>query len=98
MADATTGPARRQRSRRCEPCSRRPPTTSRSWRLRVIATDAGGRDEWVGIDDIEVSAVSDRAGAGPIRRPRLSAAGTRPGAVPDPEPAGAGAARRGGRS
>ena len=59
--------------------------------VRVITTDAAGRDEWVGVDDIEVTAASAGGGTGtcPGRAPfpcRALAPGRGPGPAPGPIP------------
>jgi hypothetical protein len=56
--------------------------------LRVITTDANGRDEWVGVDDIEVSATTvagpdDCASTDPPPQPGPAPA---PSPLPEPEP------------
>jgi len=58
--------------------------------LRVITTNADGRDEWVGVDDIEVSAAAvagpgDCGGADPPPE-RNPAPAPAPGPLPGPEP------------
>jgi hypothetical protein len=56
--------------------------------VRVITTNAAGQDEWVGVDDIEVTAASVHGG-GPGACPRLDPApspGPPPGPAPVPPP------------
>jgi hypothetical protein len=54
--------------------------------VRVITTNAVGQDEWVGIDDIEVSAASAGGGSGGCSEPPPPGPGSEPPA-PDPGPA-----------
>jgi hypothetical protein len=53
--------------------------------LRVITTDAAGRDEWVGVDDIEVSAAAPGGCGG--QDPPPSPPGLQPAPGPGPLPA-----------
>ena len=56
VADATTGPGEATRVTEVRTVLPVAADDRPLVQLRVMATDAGGRDEWVGIDDIEVSA------------------------------------------
>jgi hypothetical protein len=78
VADATTGPGEATRVTEVRTVLPVAADGQPLVQLRVIATDADGRDEWVGIDDIEVSA---GAVAGP------GGCGTDPPSPPAPPPA-----------
>jgi hypothetical protein len=54
--------------------------------LRVITTDAAGRDEWVGVDDIEVSAGAPGGCGGPQPPPDPPGPQPAPGPGPLPTP------------
>ena len=78
VADATTGPGEATKVTEVRTVLPVAADGQPLVQLRVIATDAGGRDEWVGVDDIEVSAA---AVAGP------GDCGTNPPPAPSPPPA-----------
>jgi hypothetical protein len=82
VADATTGPGEATKVTEVRTVLPVAADDRPLVQLRVIATDAGGRDEWVGIDDIEVSAgaVSGPGDCGEVEPPPP------PEPVPLPEP------------
>jgi hypothetical protein len=86
VADATTGPD--EATRVTEVRTVLPATADDQplVYLRVIATNADGRDEWVGVDDIEVSAaaVTDPGSCGGTQPPPQL--GPPPVPVPPPDP------------
>jgi len=88
LADATTGPGEATRVTEVRTVLPAAADDQPLLELRVIATDAGGRDEWVGIDDVEVGAgaVAGPGGCGtnPPDQPALPAV---PAPVPLPDPA-----------
>jgi hypothetical protein len=95
VADATTGPGEATRVTEVRTVLPAAADDQALLELRVIATDAGGRDEWVGIDDIEVSAGAvsgspDCGGAdpppAPIPEPPMPPPPPGPGPAPDPQP------------
>ena len=83
VADATTGPAEATSVTEVRTVLPVAADGQPLVQLRVIATDAEGRDEWVGIDDIEVStgAVAGPGGCG--TEPPVQPA---PPSVPPPTP------------
>ena len=93
-ADATTGPGEATRATEVQTVLPAAADNQPLLELRVIATDAGGRDEWVGIDDIEVSARAasgpgDCGGEGPPQAPPPPPSpppSPAPVPLPDPEP------------
>ena len=93
-ADATTGPGEATRATEVQTVLPAAADNQPLLELRVIATDAGGRDEWVGIDDIEVSARAasgpgDCGGEGPPPAPPPPPSpppSPAPVPLPDPEP------------
>jgi hypothetical protein len=86
VADATTGPGEATKVTEVRTVLPAAADGQPLLELRVIATDAGGRDEWVGIDDIEVSAgaVSGPGDCGSDPPPPPPAPVPLP--LPDPEP------------
>jgi hypothetical protein len=84
VADATTGPGEATKLSRVSVSLPAAADGQPLVQLRVITTNAAGQDEWVGIDDIEVSAASG-GGSGCSEPP---APGPGPGPpVPGPRPA-----------
>jgi hypothetical protein len=84
VADATTGPGEATAVARVRTVLPGAVDDQALVELRVITTDAAGRDEWVGLDDVEVSAAAvtdpgDCGGAEPPPQPG-------PPPVPPPEP------------
>jgi hypothetical protein len=92
VADATTGPGVATAVTELRTVLPSAVDDQRVVELRVITTDAGGRDEWVGVDDIEVSAAGvagpgDCGGEDPPPGPGPSPApGPPPSPAPGPEP------------
>ena len=92
VADATTGPGEATRSTEVRTVLPAAAGNQPLLELRVIATDAVGRDEWVGIDDIEVSAgaVSEPGDCGeegpPLAPPPPPSPPPVPAPVPLPDP------------
>jgi hypothetical protein len=91
VADATTGPA--EATARTEVRTVLPAAVDdrELVHLRMITTNAGGRDEWVGIDDIEVSAgavacTGPLPGSDPPGPPTPGPAPPSPGPPPEPVP------------
>jgi hypothetical protein len=93
VADATTGPGEATAVTRIRTVLPAAVDDQPLVELRVITTDAAGRDEWVGLDDVEVSAGAVTApgecggmdpppGPGPAPGPPPE-----PGPYPTPEPA-----------
>lgn len=84
VADATTGPGEATAVTRIRTVLPAAVDDQPLVELRVITTDAAGRDEWVGLDDIEVSAgaVAGPGDCGGMEPPP----GPRPGPAPTPEP------------
>jgi hypothetical protein len=84
VADATTGPA--EATARTEVRTVLPAAVDdrELVHLRLITTDAAGRDEWVGVDDIEVSAGA--VGCGGEDPPPAPGPGPEPGPGPGPAP------------
>ena len=97
VADATTGPAE---ATAATPVTVTLPAAADGQPLvevRVITTDAPGRDEWVGVDDIEVTAAATTPpggcgeeqpppGPGEGEPPSAPGAGQPPGPLPVPQP------------
>src|SRR5829696_8558314 len=75
VADATSGPGEATKVTRVTMNLPAAADGQRLVQVRVLTTDAAGQDEWVGIDDIEVTAAT--AGGG---------TGTCPGPTPAPSP------------
>jgi hypothetical protein len=91
VADATTGPGEATRVTEVRTVLPVDANDQPLVTLRVITTNAGGRDEWVGIDDIEVSAgaVADPGGCGtspPPAPPPPPSPDPPPPPSPDPAP------------
>jgi hypothetical protein len=89
VADATSGPGDATKVTRLS--VNLPAATD--WQplvqVRVITTDAVGQDEWVGVDDIEVTASSVTGDPGPCPEPSpeaLPGPSPAPAPVPDPGP------------
>lgn len=88
VADATTGPGT---GTLATPVSTTLPPAANNRPLvqvRVITTNAAGQDEWVGVDDIEVTAgsVGGRPGTCAPSSPGLAPAPPTPPAPPSPSP------------
>jgi hypothetical protein len=88
VADATTGPSDASAVTQVRTVLPAAVDDQRLVQLRVITTNAAGRDEWVGVDDIEVSAAAvsgggDCRGADPAPEPGPLPT---PTPVPEPEP------------
>jgi hypothetical protein len=87
VADATTGPGVATAVTELRTVLPSAADDQRLVELRVITTDAGGRDEWVGVDDIEVRAAGvagpGDCGGDPPPGPGPSPA---PGPAPAPDP------------
>jgi hypothetical protein len=77
VADATSGPGEATRASRVSVNLPASADGQPLVQVRVITTNAAGQDEWVGIDDIDISAASV-GGGGP---------GGCPAPTPNPEPA-----------
>jgi hypothetical protein len=84
VADATSGPGEATRVTRLSVNLPAAADGQALVQVRVITTNAVGQDEWVGIDDIEVTAASAR-GDGPGVCPRPIPAPS-PGPAPAPPP------------
>jgi hypothetical protein len=76
VADATSGPAEANRVTRLSVALPAAADGQPLVQVRVITTNAVGQDEWVGVDDIEVTAASTTGGG----------TGTCPGPSPAPSP------------
>jgi hypothetical protein len=88
VADATTGPSEATMVTEVRTVLPAPVDNQPVVYLRVITTDAGGRDEWVGIDDIDVSATAVApAGDGCADGEPPPAPGPAPPPTPPPAPA-----------
>jgi hypothetical protein len=92
VADATTGPGE---ATAATPVTATLPAAADGQPLvevRVITTDAVGRDEWVGVDDIEVTAATAPPPGGcggddpPAPPPPAPGEGQSPGPIPAPQP------------
>jgi hypothetical protein len=92
VADATTGPGE---ATAATPVTATLPGAADGQPLvevRVITTDAAGRDEWVGVDDIEVTAATAPPPGGcgqgdpPPPPPPPPGEGQTPGPIPAPQP------------
>jgi hypothetical protein len=86
VADATTGPGEATAVTELQTVLPAAVHDQSLVHLRVITTDANGRDEWVGVDDIDVSATTladpgDCGGTDPPSQP-----GPAPVPVPSPPP------------
>jgi hypothetical protein len=77
LADATTGPGEATAVTRALTVLPAAVDDQPLVQVRVITTDAAGRDEWVGVDDIEVSATAAAPGG---------CGGEHPAPGPGPEP------------
>jgi hypothetical protein len=88
VADATTGPGEATRVTEVRTVLPAAADDQPLVHLRVIATNADGRDEWVGVDDIEVSAaaVTDPGGCDGTQPPPQPGAPPLPVPLPDPPP------------
>ena len=84
VPDATTGPGEASRVSRVSATLPAPADGQPLVQVRVITTNAVGQDEWVGIDDIEVSAAS--GGGGGCSEPPQPGPGPAPKSVPAPGP------------
>ena len=78
VADATSGPGEATKVTRLSASLPAAADGQPLVQVRLITTNAVGQDEWVGIDDIEVSAASVTGGGGRRRMPRAGA-GAEPG-------------------
>jgi hypothetical protein len=85
VADATSGPGEATRVTRVSVNLPAAADGQPLVQVRVITTNAVGQDEWVGIDDIGVSAASAGGGSGGCSEPP-------PGPGPEPPPPGPGPA------
>ena len=81
VADATTGPGEATAVTRVRTVLPAEADDEPLVQLRVITTNAVGRDEWVGLDDIEVSATTAVPGGCGGEHPPPG-----PGPVPQPDP------------
>ncbi len=91
VSDATTGPGEATRVSRVSVNLPAAADGQPLVQVRVITTNAAGQDEWVGIDDIEVSAASvggcsEEPAPGPIPDPPAPAPGPEPAPKPGPAP------------
>jgi hypothetical protein len=87
VADATSGPGEATRVTRLSVALPAAADAQPLVQVRVITTNAAGQDEWVGVDDIEVTAARATDGGtcpapGPVPPP-----GPLPGPAPGPAPA-----------
>jgi hypothetical protein len=89
VADATSGPAEATRVTRLSVALPAAADRQPLVQVRVITTNAVGQDEWVGVDDIEVTAASaSGGGTGTCPGPSpVPSPGPAPGPVPGPGPA-----------
>jgi hypothetical protein len=88
VGDATGGPGEATRVTRLSVALPSAADGQPLVQVRVITTNAVGQDEWVGVDDIEVTAASATGGGtGTCRGPSpVPSPGPAPGPVPGPEP------------
>ena len=87
VADATSGPGEATKVTRVTMDLPAAADGQRLVQVRVLTTDAAGQDEWVGIDDIEVTAATAGAGTGTCPGPTPAPSpGPGPGPVPAPSP------------
>ena len=84
VADATSGPGEATMVTRVSATLPAAADGQPLVQMRVITTNAAGQDEWVGIDDIEVSASATGGGTGGVQRRRQRPRRARD---PDPDPA-----------
>lgn len=87
VADATGGPGEATRVTRLSVNLPAAADGKALVQVRVITTDAAGQDEWIGIDDIELTASRvNGGGPGGCPRPIPAAPAPAPGPAPAPQP------------